>query len=103
MKKGLRDKVLIRDNHKCVRHKENTCKGRPDTMEHAFARKYERFWNVLTMCAYHAAVDEYSDKKGFNKEINKYYAYKNATDQDILEFKAVCSLQERDYLFRKFG
>lgn len=103
MKKGLRDQVLERDNRQCVRSHEGTCQGRKDTMEHAFGRKYERLWNVITLCAYHAGVDNYDDKKGFNKEINKYHAYKNATDEDLKEFKLYPQMQqEKKYLTAKY-
>jgi hypothetical protein len=103
MQKGLRDKVLQRDNYKCVRWKEQTCKGRMDTMEHPFGRKYERFWSTLTMCAYHAGVDEYYNKAGFNKEINKAYAYLNATDEDLREFKLYPQMKrEKQYLLDKY-
>lgn len=102
MKKGLRDKVLARDNHQCVRHAEGTCRGRMNTMEHAFGRKYERLWNTLTMCAYHAGVDEYQGSDGFNKEINRLHAYLRATDDDLAEFTAIATPQEKLYLMNKY-
>lgn len=102
MKKGLREQVLERDKY-CVRHLEGNCEGRL-TIEHAFGRKYERLWNCITLCAYHHSVDEFQDSGGLNKEINKYYAYKNATDEDLREFKLYAQMkQEKKYLMAKYG
>ena len=85
MQKGLRDKILERDGNICVRFREGTCRGRKNTIEHVFGRKNEELWNCITLCAYHHSVDEYQDGGGLNKEINKYYAYKNVPDAYLLK------------------
>jgi len=102
MKKGLRDKVLERDKQ-CVRHLEGNCCDEL-TIEHAFGRKYERLWNCIALCAFHHSVYEHQDGGGLNKEINKYHAYKNATDEDLKEFKLYPQMkQEKKYLTAKYG
>lgn len=89
MKKGLRDKVLARDGNACVRRFESpyTCRGRTNTIEHVQGRVKEELWNCITLCAYHHGVDEYQDAGGLDKAMNRYYAYKNIPDQELLAKK----------------
>lgn len=101
MKKGLRDQVLERDKH-CVRNLEGNCSD-DLTIEHAFGRKYERLWNCITLCSYHHSVNKHQGGEGLNKEINRFYAYQNAIDHDLKEFKLYAQMkQEKAYLTKKY-
>ena len=74
-----------------------------NTIEHSQGRKNEELWNCLTMCANHAGVDEYANKAGMNKELNRHYAYKNILDEELRTNKLGSTyVQEKRYLSKKY-
>lgn len=104
MKRGLRDQVLARDNNTCVRWKEGTCRGRMNTIEHVWGRKNEELWSCITLCAYHHGVDEYLGGGDLNKQINKFLAYQNITNEELRKYKLGSQMiQEKKFLEEKYA
>lgn len=95
MNKKVLDIVLARPQV-CARRKEGGCEGRI-TIEHAFGRKYEEAWNCILLCWYHHLVN-------LNKELNRYYAYRQVADEELKKHKRYQEMkQEKEYLNNKFG
>ena len=61
---------------RCVRYKEDTCKGRV-TWEHAFiyaGRQIDEDWAILPICEFHHGVGEYQDRGDLQKELGQFIA-----------------------------
>lgn len=81
----------------CARVSEGGCRGRL-TIEHAFGRVQQPRWSLIFLCWRHHLGD------GLDKEINKYYAYLQATDADLRAYKAYEQMkQEKLFLIGKYG
>ena len=88
---------MLSKPQKCVRSGEGTCEGRL-TIEHAFGRKYEAFWNTLWLCWFHHIG------AGLNKELNRHLAYQQATDEDLRKLKSYQQMvTEKKYLEKKYA
>lgn len=82
---------------KCARLGDGICSGRI-TVEHAFGRVKQPKWSLIYLCWYHHLG------KGLNKQKNKWLALRQATDDDLKEFKNYQLLkQEKTYLEAKYG
>lgn len=87
----------------CARYKEGGCSEHL-TIEHPWARSGEMSHNLIYLCEKHHGLGAYWDKKHFNKEINKYHAYKNIPDEELSKMKLGNQyLQEKKYLMNKYG
>lgn len=87
---------------RCARYKEG-CEGRL-TIEHAFGRTRQERWQCIWLCEKHHGLGEWANKKHFDKEKNKYYAYLQTTDDHLMTYKTGAQwVQERKYLIEKFG
>ena len=96
MEKSVLDDVLSRPQV-CARRAEGECSGRI-TIEHAFGRKYEAPWNCVILCYFHHLG------QGLNKELNRYIAYRYATEDDLKKFKCYEQLkQEKSHLRKKYA
>lgn len=89
----------------CVRGHEGVCDGRV-TIEHVFGRKYEAAWNCILLCERHHSIGKYLHAKDglLNKEVNRFHAYKQATDADLKKFKLYRQMmQEKEFLLNKYS
>ena len=90
----------------CLRAGEGDCKGRL-TKEHVLTwkgRQIQEDWNILDICAYHHAADQYQDCGKMNKEKHIWLALNRATDDQLHTIsKAVNYIELRERLNRKYG
>ncbi len=96
------EEVLARPQE-CARQNEGSC-SQKKTIEHVFGRKNEEAWSCIWLCEYHHGVGNYWNKAAFSKEINKFYAYQQITDEELMKKKFSLSLlQEKRYLTGKYN
>lgn len=72
---------------RCVRHKEDTCKGRI-TWEHAFiyaGKQIDEDWAILPLCEYHHDVGEYQDRGDLDKALGQYVSLARAVSTGTFE------------------
>jgi len=95
-------KELLARPQVCARRKEKTCSGRM-SIEHCLGRKREQAWNCIWLCAKHAGIEQWADKKHFNKQINLLHAYLQATDEELESYKLRASYKkEKRFLLLKY-
>ena len=103
MNKNVLEEILKRPQQ-CARRKEPyaRCGGRI-TIEHTMGRRRERAWNCIWLCAKHAGIEQWADKKHFNKQINLLHAYLQATDEELESYKLRASYKkEKRFLLLKY-
>lgn len=90
---------------KCARRDEGDCAGRI-TWEHAFYWKGKRLnekWCIIPICAYHHAVDEFSENGKLNKEKHLWIALTRADDETLKKYsKATDYIALRNRLNEKY-
>ena len=90
----------------CARWREGTCAGRI-TIEHSIlfgGRQMDALWNLIPLCAYHHAVEEYQDSGDLDKQKNEWIALNRAEDWELKKIsKAITYVERRKYLNEKFG
>jgi len=102
MNKKVLEEVLARPQQ-CVRRNEPyaRCGGRI-TIEHTMGRRREEAWNCILLCEKHHGLGQWADKKHFSKEVNRLYAYLQATEEDLIKAKLNGQLKkEKKYLLLK--
>jgi len=82
MNKKVLQEVLERPQI-CARRDERTCDGRI-TIEHVFGRKKEAEWNCILLCEKHHSVGAWQNDGLLNKQMNRFFAYQQATDAMIM-------------------
>lgn len=85
----------------------HTCGGRI-TMEHALiyaGKQIQEKWAIVPVCAAGQEVDQYQDAHTMNKELNKWVAFNQATDAELIAFpKAFPTyIEQKVRLNRKYG
>ncbi|MGI9118432.1 MAG: hypothetical protein ACR2IQ_02695 [Minisyncoccia bacterium] len=104
--KELKDKWQSNPAKKCLRADEGDCKGRL-TKEHVLTWKGKQIqedWNILDICAYHHAVDQYQDCGKMNKEKHIWLALNRCPTERLIELsKAENYILKKELLNKKYG
>lgn len=83
----------------------HVCGGRI-TMEHAMiyaGHQIQEKWAIVSICAAGQEVDRYQDAHTMNKELNRWVALNQATDDHLRTFTKANYIWERDRLNAKYG
>lgn len=90
-----------------IGHHGHVCGGRV-TMEHALiyaGKQIQEKWAIVPICAKGQEVDQYQDAHTMNKDLNKWVALNQGSDDDFKMFPKAFPpyRQQREILNKKYG